>query len=156
MMKPSPMPLSDKIEIAQIPAFQVPKVWPYVSDYIEKACGVSPDLTSNELFDRCNCFETQLWVVYSRNQETFHGAGITKLAQDEDQNLVCTIITYASDRKLNIRSWLHLVEEVESWARLERCKRIEIHGRKGWLRALRGYKLVKQLSDKQVILHKDL
>ncbi len=156
MMKPSPMALS--VDIAQIPARQVPKIWPYIQPFIAKAVRVSPGTSEQDLYLRCFNDKAQLWVVYysiDGGPVLYGGAGTTKL-EKTDKGVTCTIITYGSDQHLGLGYWVHLVDEVEAWANLEGCTQIEIHGRPGWRRALKNYSLHKKLPNNRVILQKDI
>ncbi len=156
-MKRSPTALS--VEINQIPQEQVLKIWPFVYLYIFRACSRSPGIDPLDLYRRCQKGTAQLWATQfsiGNSPKLFCGAGATKLSRTPDDKLVCTIITYGSDPRVGFKYWTHIIDEVEKWARLELCDRMEIYGRKGWIKRLTDYRIIETLPEGRVILQKEL
>ena len=84
----------------------------------------------------------QLWLVIS-----------------DEQVCVAAVITFIIGSKCHIaacggtlmKSWIHLLDEIEEWAALEQgCQAIAICGRKGWLKTLSAYRI------RGYVLEKDL
>lgn len=48
------------------------------------------------------------------------------------------------------REWVHLIDELEDWARTQGCTRLEIWARKGWAKMLQDYKLSHVLLEKHL------
>jgi hypothetical protein len=46
--------------------------------------------------------------------------------------------------------WLPLISGIEAYAREEGCTRVRIFGRKGWLRALEGFRQMNVIADKEL------
>lgn len=46
--------------------------------------------------------------------------------------------------------WLHLLDEIEDWARKIGCGRFEMLARKGWARKLRDYKMTHVVLEKEL------
>lgn len=46
------------------------------------------------------------------------------------------------------KQWVHLLAEIEAWARAEGCKKLDVIARKGWARQLPDYKMTHVLLEK--------
>jgi hypothetical protein len=67
--------------------------------------------------------------------------------QQVDAGKVCVVTACAGN---DMSRWLPLIAGIEAYAREENCTCVRIFGRKGWLRALEGYR------EKHVILDKEI
>ena len=60
---------------------------------------------------------------------------------------VCEIVACGGTETLR---HLHLLREIESYARNESCRATRIIGRKGWMRALPDYKATRVVLEKEL------
>jgi hypothetical protein len=89
-----------------------------------------------------------LWLAESsaEGSHKIEAAASTSL-QQTDAGRVC-VITACAGRKM--ARWLPLIAGIEDYARRESCKCVRIVGRKGWLRALNGYRATHVIMDKDL------
>lgn len=64
-----------------------------------------------------------------------------------DVGKVCVITACAGN---NMSRWLPLISGIETYAKEEGCTCVRIFGRKGWLRALKGYRAKFVILDKEL------
>ena len=88
-----------------------------------------------------------LWIAVGGESDRFviHAAASTSL-QQTDAGKVCVITTCAGTR---MPRWLSLIAGNEAYAKDEGCFCVRIFGRKGWLRALEGYRAKHVVADKK-------
>lgn len=85
-----------------------------------------------------------LWVVW--NGSVIDAAAATILINSEIGK-VCIITACGGD---DMKRWLSLIGQIESYAGSEGCARVRIYGRKGWLRVLQGYQQQHVIMDKML------
>ena len=78
-----------------------------------------------------------LWLAY--DGKTVHAAATTELI-----NGVCEISACGGEGILN---FLPLLENLEQFARDEKCKAVRIAGRAGWARLLKNYKVKSTILE---------
>ena len=124
-----------------IPPENIDDVWVLAEREIVRAISASGNRTTPEeqkaLFKN---EERQLWLVWN---DTLRAIVTTKVFKG-----VCTIELCAGH---DMGAWLHLLSDVENWARGLGCREVELWGRAGWASKLPGYKrrailLTKRLS----------
>jgi len=113
-----------------VPHHLVRRVWPMVLPLVESALRhdggrwSAPDiLRSLESRDR------QLWLV---EEERPDGIIVTEIAI-YPRRKTCVVFLAAGRRPVD---WRDRLGDIEGWARAQGCAEIELHGRKGWRRAL--------------------
>jgi len=131
-------------ELVCVDPERVHQIWPHVRDLLKAACrrtelSAFADIEADILSGR-----SLLWLAW--NGHAIEAAAATILI-NSDTAKVC-IITVCGGRVMN--RWLPLLAEIEAYAERERCTRVRIFGRKGWLRVLDGY------EQKHIIMDKDL
>lgn len=119
------------------------EIWPHVGPLLNSACcrtglNAFSDIEADILAGR-----SLLWVAW--NGGAIESAAATVLINSESGK-VC-IITVCGGR--GMKRWLHLVGQLEDYARCEGCARVRIYGRKGWLRLLDGYEQKYVIMDKE-------
>ena len=85
-----------------------------------------------------------LWVAW--NGRAIESAAATILINSEAGKVCIITVCGGSDMK----RWLPLIGQIESYARREGCARVRIYGRKGWLRVLDGYEQEHIIMDKEL------
>jgi len=123
---------------------QVATIWPHVSHLIRRAMargrmGRFADVERDVL-----AADAYLWLAIE--QGGVLAAAVTQVTQQDDHRL-CTIVACGGR---DFARWGGLIAGLENYARAERCARVEIAGRPGWLRRLPGYRLAK------IVLRKEL
>lgn len=110
-------------------------MWPLVGEFIEAACMKFGEPLTSDLRDDLDTGAALLWAAW--DGEAFKAAATTMLVPQQTGDLVCHITTCGgTDRE----QWIDLMAGIEDWARQEGCGAVRITGRKGWARALRGYR----------------
>lgn len=94
--------------------------------------------------------------------ETLHGNGLLWLAVSGNNILgaATTVLVNIGRNKICILTacggagasdWLHLLGGIETYAKDEGCRSFRIYGRKGWLRALEGYREMAIVIEKGLV-----
>ncbi len=76
----------------------------------------------------------QLWTV--RTGDHLIGLAITEL-RNYPQQRRCRYLLLAGH---DFEGWQHLQQDIENWARANGCAAMEMCGRRGWERKLRGWR----------------
>ena len=129
-------------ELVCVDPKQTGEIWPHVGSLLRDACrrtglNAFADIEADILAGR-----SLLWVAW--NGGAIESAAATVLI-NSDAGRVCIITVCGGS---GIKRRLHLVDQIESYARREGCARIRIYGRKGWLRVLDGYEQKYAIMDK--------
>lgn len=134
--------MSASAELVCVPPDRVKEIWPHVLHLIAKAMergrmGRFEDVQTDVLGG--NAF---LWLAIENGSVL--ASAVTKVTNEPGERL-CTIVAcggYAFER------WGRLIEGLEKYARAENCVAVEICGRPGWSRALKGYRTTKVIIRK--------
>jgi len=131
-------------ELVCVDPKRIGEVWPHVSSLLKGACrrtrlNAFEDIEADILAGR-----SLLWVAW--NGRAIESAAATILINSESGKVCIITVCGGSDMK----RWLPLIGQIESYARREGCARVRIYGRKGWLRVLAGY------AQKHIIMDKEL
>ena len=135
---------AEKAELVCVDPERVREVWPHVSDLLKAACyrtrlNAFVDIEADILAGR-----SLLWIAW--NGSSVESAASTILINSEIGKVCIITACGGSDMK----RWLPLISEIETYAEREGCKRVRIYGRKGWLHVLDGYEEKHIIMDKEV------
>lgn len=123
---------------------QIEEFWPFARSLIRQAFQRT-NLSRWEDEERSILKGDQLlWLAHEG--DAIIAAATTQLVKS-DNGPVC-IITACGGRVMD--QWLSLIAGIEKYAKAENCSCVRIFGRKGWERALEGYRA------KHVILERPL
>jgi hypothetical protein len=86
-----------------------------------------------------------LWLVW--DGQAICAAVVTELRRANGKNF-CTIVACAGAQR---ERWLPLIGELEAYARAEGCQAMKIIGRRGWTRALPGYRIKSVVLEKEIV-----
>lgn len=137
--KKVPMALQ-KVELQHIAA-----VIPHVLDRLGAIVGRSGERYSiKSLIELIARGEFQLWVI---GDEHIRGVVLTELFFAPSGKKVASIRAATGDAA---EGWLHLLPELEQWAKSEGCHVVEAIARKGWARRLTDYKLTHVVLEKEL------
>jgi hypothetical protein len=123
---------------------KVSQVWPFVAHLIKSAMvrGGLSDFGSVEQDVKQNL--ALLWLVW--DGEKVMAAAVTQLTTNNGLK-VCTIVACGGEHR---ERWLFLIGKLEDHARDEGCARVRICGRRGWTKALDGYRVRSVILEKEV------
>src|SRR6266545_1370529 len=118
------------VQLVCVDPARVHEIWPHMAPLIGRAI-------LNGGFGDCAALERDLlgrrallWLAW--DGEEILAALVTEIALFHGLK-VCTIAACGGHGVVRIR---HLVDEIERYARAERCSRIRVYGRRGWARVL--------------------
>ncbi|WP_315704538.1 MULTISPECIES: hypothetical protein [unclassified Bradyrhizobium] len=132
-------------ELACVSPDHVQCAWPLVASRLQRAIrrtGLSAfaDIERDVLAGR-----SLLWLALS-SAIAIDAVATTSL-QLTDAGKVCVIT--ACEGK-GMARWLPLIAGIEAYAKAEGCRSVRVFGRKGWLRALDGYRQRHVIMDKEI------
>lgn len=84
-----------------------------------------------------------LWLV---NGDGIECAAVTRLDLTE-RSKVCTILACGGRGRVR---WLHLLNQIEQYAKAEGCTSTRLYGRKGWKRALSDYQEIGIVMERKL------
>jgi hypothetical protein len=135
-------------ELVCVDPARVREIWPHVAPLLRRAIlrtGLSAfaDIERDVLAG-----DALLWIATSCEESrlVIDAVASTSLQQSE-AGKTCVITACAGT---NMSRWLPLISHVEAYAKGEGCIRVRIFGRKGWLRALQGYRATNVIIDKEL------
>lgn len=113
-----------------VPFNEVLGVWPEASKFLNRSIEMSGGrLSQATVLEALLNRETQLWLAPE-------GALVTQIATYPTGMKVVILLLVGG----TMSKWLHLLPEIEEWARAEGCETSELpRGRKGWSRVLKGW-----------------
>mgnify|MGYP006956549928 FL=1 len=141
------------IKLVGIPRDAINKVWSKVENDIIAALDRSGNWANSTYFyDRCKEGKYQLWVLWDKDEPTdvkkYYGIVVTEIIQRQLQKCCLIKIMTGHHRE----KWQHLLKDIEVWAALNNCDKMELMARPGWERILKNFKY----SKSHVLLEKPL
>lgn len=128
--------------IIKVPQEDLHIVWNEVEPLIKKA--LDDTYTARDILDGLVKNAFQLFISWEDKVES---AVITEVIQ-YPQKKVCRYFLAGGS---NINNWLEPIQqEIEKFAKYNQCNAIEVAGRKGWLRKLKGYEQKIYLMSKKL------
>ena len=128
--------------IIQVPKEDLHIIWNEIEPLIKKAlddCYTTDDILKGLVFEKF-----QLFISRENKVES---AVVTEVAQYPQKK----ILRYFLAGGNNINNWLEPIQEkIEKFAKLNNCNSIEVAGRKGWARKLKGYEQKIYLFSKEL------
>jgi len=140
--------LSSDSQISYVPPKDVGLIWKQIEPLLLKPLEIDGfAYMPKDIFDSLLKKKMQLWISWNVKTNEVEAAIVTEII-DYPRLRSCR---YFLAGGTNMKSWFNPVkEQVEHWAKLNKCQRIELVGRKGWVKWLRDYK------QKHIILMKEL
>lgn len=120
-------------------------IWPVARDMVKRAVERT-NLSDFEQIER-NVLEGRslLWLVW--DGERVNASVVTELTIAQGKK-ACTIVACAGDGRSR---WMHLLGQIEDYARAENCVVVRVIGRQGWKRLLDGYDVRWSILEKDLI-----
>jgi len=107
---------------------EVPELWRLVKPEIERAIANGCQWNMQEIHDRITDGRMQLWIYGE------HEIDAVLVTRCTDHCLLLACAGY------NMHRWLRHLSLIEVFARQMDCQRMELHGRRGWQKVLKGYR----------------
>ena len=128
--------------ILKVPEKDIHIIWNEVEPLIKKAlddCYTTDDILKGLIN---NSF--QLFISWNDKVEC---AVVTEVAQ-YPQKKICRYFLAGGS---NLMNWLEPIQtEIEKFAKFNNCQAVEVAGRKGWARKLKGYEQKIYLFNKEI------
>jgi len=123
---------------------QLELVWPAVEKMIDQAYKFADEIVPPDLLEQLRQHYRQLWIV--GDGEKILAAVMTKIILLRSGR--CCLITACGGTQGD--RWLHLIKEIEAFARFERCGKVQIEGRTGWERKFPRFKRVRIVLEQEL------
>jgi hypothetical protein len=123
------LPQQENSELYTYQPHQIDLIWGQVKEHIERGLDTSY-YTLEEVNEALKKSEMQLWV--SRRGDHVEAAMVTAIHDG-----YCLLLACGGE---NLQGWAKYLPLVERWAKGIGFNEMRIYGRRGWLRALPGFK----------------
>tara|TARA_R110001599_G_scaffold92247_1_gene241801 strand:- start:115 stop:585 length:471 start_codon:yes stop_codon:yes gene_type:complete len=146
-IKHSDIPYSDS-QISYVPPKDVGLIWKQIEPLLLKPLEIDGfAYMPKDIFDSLLKKKMQLWISWNVKTNNVEAAIVTEII-DYPRLRSCR---YFLAGGTNMKSWFNPIkEQIEQWAIKNKCQRIELVGRKGWVKWLKDYK------QQHIILMKEL
>ena len=134
------------LEEVKVKVGDIDLVWPVVLPMLQRAIDLNDgDFDGNHVYERLMEDTMQLFVGYNTDDIIY--AAVTELIPYQ-YNKALRIVLMGGKQ---INSWVD-TKTFEKFGKLEGCNRLEIVGRKGWVKKLisRGYKQTHYIVTKEL------
>jgi hypothetical protein len=128
--------------IIQVPEKDLHIIWNEVEPLIKKA--LDDCYTTDDILQGLIKNSFQLFISWNNKVES---AVVTEVAQYPQKK----ILRYFLAGGNNLNNWLESIQEtIEKFAKHNNCNSIEVAGRKGWAKKLKGYEQKIYLFSKEL------
>ena len=129
--------------ITQVPREDINYVWEQVEPLIERA--LDDSYTARDVLDGIIRNSFQLFISWENNK--VECAVVTEVADYPRKRILRYVLAGGN----NMDNWLEPIQnKIEEFATKNYCQAIEVAGRKGWLRKLKGFKQNIYLMSKEL------
>lgn len=129
--------------ITQVPKEDINLVWDQVESYIKKS--LDDTYIARDILDGIITNRFQLFISWE-NKEV-ESAVVTEVADYPQKR----VLRYVLAGGKNLDNWLEQIQTaIEEFAIRNHCQAVEVAGRKGWLRKLKGFKQKIYLMSKEL------
>lgn len=141
-IKTSHTPLLDNV-VTRVPSEDLEFIWSQVAPLLEKALDETYSI-KDILYGLAND-RMQLFISWNNNR--VESAVVTEIAQYPQAK----VLRYFLAGGRNLENWLERIQEkIEKFAKQNKCTYLEVAGRKGWVRKLKGYKMKAIILSKEI------
>lgn len=132
--------------LVPVPPETLAAAWDHLRPHVERLAEITGGrLTPEDIRGHIEDGSFQLWAVLESGRNLV--ATVTTEVIKYPQRKTCRVVGCVGE---NRASWIHLLTEIEDWARSKNCASMEIFARKGWARVLPDYRLTS------IVLERDL
>ena len=129
--------------VTRVPSEDVEFIWSQIKPLLEKA--LDETYTIDDIYK--GLIEDRMQLFISWNDERVESAVVTEIAQYPQSK----VLRYFLAGGVNLENWLERIQKViEKFARKENCTHLEVAGRKGWVRKLKGFRVKAYLLNKEI------
>ena len=129
--------------VTRVPSEDLEFIWSQVAPLIEKALDETYNI-KDILYGLAN---DRMQLFISWNDNRVESAVVTEIAQYPQAK----ILRYFLAGGRNLENWLERIQEkIEKFAKQNKCTYLEVAGRKGWVRKLKGYKMKAIILSKEI------
>ena len=129
--------------VTRVPSEDVEFIWSLVSPLLEKALDETYSI-EDILYGLAN---DRMQLFISWNNKKVESAVVTEVAQYPQSK----VLRYFLAGGNNLDNWLERIQEViEKFAKKQNCTHLEVAGRKGWVRKLKGFRVKAYLLNKEI------
>ena len=129
--------------INRVPSEDVELIWKQVSSYLVKA--LDETYAIEDIYEGLIDDRMQLFISWNNNR--VESAVVTEIAVYPQSK----VLRYFLAGGTNLENWLERIQIIiEKFAKRENCTHIEVAGRKGWVRKLKGFKVKAYLLNKEI------
>ena len=141
-IKTSHTPLLDNV-VTRVPSEDLEFIWSQVAPLLEKALDETYSI-KDILYGLAN---DRMQLFISWNDNKIESAVVTEIAQYPQAK----ILRYFLAGGTNLDNWLERIQEkIEKFAKQNKCTHLEVAGRKGWVRKLKGFSVKAYLLNKEI------
>ena len=129
--------------VTRVPSEDVEFVWSQVSHHLERA--LDETYRIEDIYEGLKKDRMQLFISWNDNK--VESAVVTEIAEYPQSK----VLRYFLAGGTNLDNWLERIQKViEKFASKENCTHLEVAGRKGWVRKLKGFKVKAYLLNKEI------
>ena len=129
--------------VTRVPSEDLLFIWSQVSPLLEKA--LDETYTIKDILYGLSNERMQLFISWNDNK--IESAVVTEIAQYPRAK----ILRYFLAGGTNLDNWLERIQEkIEKFAKQNECTHLEVAGRKGWVRKLKGYQMKAIILSKEI------
>ncbi len=129
--------------VTRVPSEDVEFIWSQTQPLLEKA--LDETYTIEDIYKGLLNNRMQLFISWNDNK--VESAVVTEIAQYPQSK----VLRYFLAGGTNLENWLEKIQQViEKFAKQENCTHLEVAGRKGWVRKLKGFRVKAYLLNKEI------
>ncbi len=129
--------------VTRVPSEDLLFIWSQVSPLLEKA--LDETYTIKDILYGLSNDTMQLFISWNNN--TVESAVVTEIANYPQAK----VLRYFLAGGTNLHNWLERIQEtIEKFAKKQKCTHLEVAGRKGWVRKLKGFKMKVIILSKEI------
>ena len=129
--------------VTRVPSEDVEFIWSQVAPLLEKALDETYSI-KDIMYGLAN---DRMQLFISWHNDKVESAVVTEIAQYPQSK----VLRYFLAGGTNLENWLEEIQIViEKFAKKENCTHLEVAGRKGWVRKLKGFRVKAYLLNKEI------
>jgi len=129
--------------VTRVPSEDVEFIWSQVAPLLEKALDETYNI-EDILYGLAND-RMQLFISWNNNK--VESAVVTEIARYPNSK----VLRYFLAGGTNLDNWLEQIQIViQKFAKKQNCTHLEVAGRKGWVRKLKGFRVKAYLLNKEI------
>lgn len=138
--------MSDDLTLMCVPPDEVWKLWNgTIVEMIDAGFAAFDVPMPEDMKEQLRYGTRLLWLAID-NKDHVWAAMLTQLFEMRSGK-VCKVLECGGEK---MRTWLHLREGIERYAKAEGCGRVIVEGRGGWARLLPDYRMIGVTLEKRI------